>query len=96
MSPLAKKKLSSIRNKLDKLDNSLFNLVKKRFELVKAVLKLKNKKKQIIDYQRIKQILNRIQKKSYKYKVDPKITKRIWSNMIYAFIEYEKRNFKRK
>ena len=37
-----------------------------------------------------------IKKKSVKNKIDPKITNRIWKNMIWAYIEYEKRNFKKK
>ena len=49
MSPLNKKKLTIIRNKLDNLDNSLFKIIKQRTILVKKVLKLKDKKKQIID-----------------------------------------------
>ena len=45
---------------------------------------------------RIKTILKNIKKKSLKNRIDPKISKRIWVNMIAAFIDYEKRNFKKK
>ena len=31
-----------------------------------------------------------------KSKIDPKITNRIWRNMIWSFIDYEKRNFRKK
>ena len=96
MSPLNRKKLSKIRIELDKLDNSLIKIIKKRTNLVKKVLNLKDKKKQIIDQQRIKIILKNIEKKSVKNKIDPKITNRIWKNMIWAYIDYEKRNFKKK
>ena len=34
--------------------------------------------------------------KSKKLNIDPKITKRIWKNMIWSYIDYEKRNFKKK
>ena len=44
MSPLKKKKLKIIRNKLDKLDNSLIKIIKKRTSLVKEVIKLKTVK----------------------------------------------------
>ena len=91
MSPLKRKKLEIIRNKLDKLDNKLINIIKQRTKLVDKVLSVKDKKSQIIDKTRIKKILNNIKKKSVKNKIDPKITKRIWINMIYAFIEYEKK-----
>ena len=96
MSPLNKKKLLILRKKLDKLDISLINVIKKRTEIVKKVLKLKEHKNQIIDYVRIKSILKTIRKKSIQNKIDPRITNRIWKNMIYAYINFEKRNFKKK
>ena len=96
MSPLKRKKLNKIRLKLDKLDNSLIKIIKQRTTLVNQVLKLKDKKKEIIDNKRIKIILKNIRKKSLANKIDPKITNRIWKNMIWSYINYEKRNFKRK
>ena len=96
MSPLKKKKLNIIRKRLDKLDNTLIKLIKKRTTLVKNVLKLKEYKNEIVDQKRINKILNNIKKKSIRNKIDPKITKRIWKNMIYAYIDFEKRNFKKK
>ena len=96
MSPLKRKKLGKIRSELDKLDNSLIKLIKKRTNLVNQVLKLKDKKKEIIDNKRINIILRNIKKKSIANKIDPKITHRIWKNMIWAYINYEKRNFKKK
>ena len=96
MSPLKKKKLEKIRKKLDKLDNSLIKIIRQRTYLVKKVLALKEKKYQIVDKKRIKKILKNIRSKSLKNNIDTKITKRIWINMIYAFIDYEKRNFNKK
>ena len=96
MSPLKRKKLVKIRSELDKLDNSLIKLIKKRTNLVNQVLKLKDKKKEIIDNKRINIILRNIRKKSIINKIDPKITNRIWKNMIWSYIDYEKRNFKKK
>ena len=96
MSPLKRKKLNKIRSELDKLDNSLIKLIKKRTNLVNQVLKLKDKKKEIIDNKRIKIILKNIRKKSISNKIDPKITATIWKSMIKAYIDYEYRNFKKK
>ena len=53
MSPLKRKKLNKIRIELDKIDESFIRLVKKRTILVKKVLKLKEKKNQIVDQKRI-------------------------------------------
>ena len=96
MSPKNKKKLEIIRSKLDKLDNKLLSLVKYRTNLVKEVLKLKEYKNEIVDKKRINFILKKISGKSKKLKIDPKITNRIWKNMIWSYIDYEKRNFKKK
>ena len=96
MSPTNIKKLNKLRRSLDKLDNSFIKLIKKRTDLVKQVLKLKHNKKDIVDKKRIKFILNQIRKKSIKNKIDPMITNRIWKNMIYSYIDYERRNFKKK
>ena len=96
MSPFKRNKLSKIRIQLDKLDNSLIRLIKKRTNLVKKVLALKEKKNQIVDQKRIKSILANIRKKSLKNNIDPKITNRIWKNMIWTYIDYERRNFKKK
>ena len=96
MSPINKKKLEKIRSKLDKLDNKLLSLVKYRTNLVKEVLKLKEFKSEIVDKKRINFILKKINKKSKNLKIDPKITNRIWKNMILSYIDYEKRNFKKK
>ena len=96
MSPNNKKKLDLIRVKLDKLDNKLLSLIKYRTKLVEEVLKLKEFKKEIVDKKRINFILKKIKKKSKKLKIDSKITNRIWKNMIWSYIDYEKRKFENK
>jgi len=96
MSPNNKKKLDLIRVKLDKLDNKLLSLIKYRTKLVEEVLRLKEFKKEIVDKKRINFILKKIKAKSIKQGIDPKITNRIWKNMIWSYIDYERRNFKKK
>ena len=96
MSPRNKIKLNKLRKRLDKVDIHLLKIIKIRSEIVKKVLSLKENKSEIVDQPRIKKILNKIKKESIRKKIDPKITKRIWKNMIWSFIDYEKRNFKKK
>ena len=96
MSPKKQIELNKLRNKLDKLDDSFIKLIKKRTDLVKKVLKLKKYKNQIVDKKRIKIILSKVKRKSIKNKIDPKITNRIWKNMIWSYINFERRNFKKK
>ncbi len=96
MSPNNKKKLIVLRKKLDLIDNHLIKLLKKRFNIVQNVLKLKEKKSEIIDRKRINIILKNIKKKSKINKIDSRIALKIWKSMISAFIEYEFRNFRKK
>ena len=96
MSPNNKKKLNLIRKKLDQIDNQLLSLLKKRTLLVNNVIKLKEYKKEIVDKGRINSILKTIKAKSIKMNIDTKITNRIWKNMIWSYINYERKNFKKK
>ena len=96
MSPDKRKKLNILRKKLDLLDNRLIKLIKIRTDIVKEVLKLKTYKNEIVDKKRISKILKNIRRKSIKNKIDPKITNRIWKNMIMSYIDFERRNFKKK
>ena len=90
------KKLKKARNKIDKIDRDIFNHIKKRTHVIKYMLNLKIYKKQIVDHRRINEILKNIKKKSIKNGVDPKITSRIWKSMIWSYIEFQKRNFKKR
>ena len=96
MSPKNKIKLNLLRKKLDKLDSGLLKIIQERTEIVKKVLSLKSSKKEIVDKKRISTILKKIKNESLKKKIDPKITHRIWKNMIWSYIDFEKRNFKKK
>ena len=96
MSPKNKKKLIILRKKLDVIDDKLLNLLKIRSNHVKKVLSLKEFKKEIIDKKRINIILQNIKNKSIKKGIDTKISNRVWKNMIYAFIDYEYRNFNKR
>ena len=96
MSPNKKNKLNKLRKNLDSIDKQLIGIIKKRTKVIDNVIKIKEFKNQIVDKKRIKVILNKIKKLSIKNKVDPKVTNRIWKNMIWSYIDYERRNFKKK
>ena len=89
------KNIKLIRKKLDNLDEKFLNLIKKRSILVDQVLKNKKNKKDIVDKQRINEILKGIKRKSKTKKIDTIVTRKIWKSMINAFIDYEYRNFKK-
>jgi len=93
---MVNKNTIKIRKKLDKLDNAFLKLIKKRTNLVDQILRNKKFKKDIIDKKRISIILRSITRKSKNKNIDPRITKKIWSSMINAYIDYEFRNFKKK
>ena len=91
-----KKKLQIARNKIDQLDKEIFYLIKKRTAIVKYMLSLKGFKNQIVDHKRIKEILKKIKKQSIKNAIDPKITSRIWKSIIWSYVDFQRRNFKKK
>ena len=90
------KKLKAARVDVDKVDEKIFNLIKKRTHIVKYMMGLKKFKKQIVDHRRINEILKKIRNKSIKNGIDPKITKRIWKSMIWSYVDFQRRNYKKK
>ena len=90
------KKLKIARGRIDSLDTKIFTLIKKRTQIVKYMLGLKKFKNQIVDHKRINEILKNIKNKSIKNKVDHKTTRRIWKSIIWSYINFQKRNFKKK
>ena len=91
-----RKQLKIARDKIDLLDTKIFTLIKKRTQIVKYMLGLKKFKKQIVDHKRINEILKNIKNKSIKNKVDHKTTRRIWKSIIWSYVDFQKRNFKKK
>ena len=91
-----KKKLKIARKKIDILDNKIFELIEKRTRIVKHMLSLKKFKNQIIDHKRIIEILKNIKNKSIKSRIDTKTTSRIWKSIIWSYVDYQKRNFRKK
>ena len=91
-----KKKLKIARKKVDQLDEKIFDLIKKRTQIVKYMLSLKKFRKEIVDHKRNNEIFRKIRNKSIKNGIDPKITRRIWKAMIWSFVDFQRRNFKKK
>ena len=89
-------RLNKERKNIDKIDQQLFKLIKKRTVIVKKMLTLKQYKHEIVDHKRINEILLRLKRKSLKNKIDPRITKRIWKSIIWAYVDYQKRMFKKR
>ena len=93
---MKKNKLKLARKKIDQLDQRIFNLLKKRTQIIRYMLSLKKFKNEIIDKKRNNEILKRIRNISIKNGIDPKITKRIWQSMIWSYVDFQRRNFKKK
>ena len=91
-----KNKLKLARNKVDQLDQKIFNLIKKRTQIVKYMLGLKKSRKEIVDHKRNNEIFKKIENKSIINGIDPRITRRIWKAMIWSYVDFQKRNFKKK
>ena len=91
-----KNKLKVARNKVDQIDKKIFNLIKKRTQIIEYMLSLKKFKKEIVDHKRNNEIFKKIRNRSIINGVDPKITKRIWKAMILSFVDFQRKNFKKK
>ena len=88
-------RLKKERKKIDKIDEQLFKLIKKRTAVVKKMLTLKKYKHQIVDTKRINEILKVIKRKSITNKVDVRLTAKIWKAMIWSYVDFQRRNFKK-
>ena len=89
-------KLNKARIEIDKIDAKLFPLIVKRSKMVNMALESKTKKSQIIDQKRIKSILTRVGRAAKLKSANPILIKSIWKSMIWNFIDYEKKEFKKK
>ena len=89
-------KLKHARTKVDQLDQKIFNLVKKRTQIIRYMLSLKKSRKEIVDHKRNNEILEKIKNRSIKNKIDTKLTRRIWKAMIWGYVDFQRRNFKKK
>ena len=89
-------KLKNVRSMIDRIDDKILPLIIKRSKLVNNALELKSKKNEIIDKKRIDQILKKIEKNSKRMRSNPKLIKSIWKSMIQNFIEYERKEFKKR
>ena len=93
---MKKNKLKLARKKIDQLDHKIFNLIKKRTQIIRYMLSLKKFKNEIVDKKRNSDILKKIRNKSIKNGIDPKITRRIWKAIIWSYVDFQLRNFKKK
>ena len=88
--------LNKARVEIDKIDEKLLPLIVKRSKMVNIALEAKIKKSQIIDQKRIKSILTKVEKAAKSKSADPNLIKSIWKSMIWNFIDYEKKEFKKR
>ena len=91
-----KQMLNKARVEIDKIDEKLLPLIVKRSKMVNIALESKIKKSQIIDQKRIKSILSKVEKAAKSKSADPNLIKSIWKSMIWSFIDYEKKEFKKR
>ncbi len=91
-----KQKLNKARIEIDKIDSKLLPLIVKRSKMVNLALESKTKKSQIVDQKRIKSILTKVAKAAKSKSADPNLIKSIWKSMIWNFIDYEKKEFKKR
>ena len=85
--------LNLVNKKTGKLNTHTIRFWEKEFKQIKP--KIFSGKRRYYDKKTV-EVLIKIKKESLKKNIDPKITKRIWKNMIWSYIDFERRNFKKK
>lgn len=71
--------LETLRKKIDKIDNRILSLIAQRFRLVKKIKTVKQKlKKPIIDMQREKEILKRLEQKSEELNLSVNLIRKLY------------------
>ena len=93
---MSKNILKRSRNKVDQIDNKIFRLIEKRTRIVKYILSLKKYRKDIVDRKRNNEIFKKIKKKSIMNGIETKLTKRIWQSIIWGYVDFQRRNFRKK
>ena len=91
-----KQMLNKARVEIDKIDAKLLPLIVKRSKMVNMALDAKTQKSQIIDQKRINSILTKVGKSAKSKSANPNLIKSIWKSMIWNFIDYEKKEFKKR
>ena len=83
-----KENIKRIREKIDQIDLEILNLLSKRKNLVTDIVKFKNRD-QIVDQERIKLILDRLDLEAKKRGIPESLVRNLWEEMIKSFISYE-------
>ena len=89
-------RLNKARVEIDKIDAKLLPLIVKRSKMVNLALESKTKKSQIIDQKIINSILTKVGKAAKSKSANPNLIKSNWKSMIWNFIDYEKKEFKKR
>ena len=82
-------KLKTKKKKIDQIDDKILKLVAQRFNEIHKVANLKDDPNQVVDHERIKKILQNIQTKAKKEKLDTEFAVRLWQLFIQEAIRLE-------
>ena len=83
-------KLKTYREKIDNLDAEILVLLCKRFEMVKKIgIYKKNKKINVIQQDRIREIIQKVEKFALCHRINPILFKKIYRSIIESSCEME-------
>ena len=82
--------IDEVRELIDLIDDKILNLIAERKNLVTEAVRLKSKD-QIVDYERIKKIIQKLSKQAGEKKLPDGLVEKIWNTMIQEFIAYERK-----
>lgn len=84
--------IKKLRIQIDEIDMKILNLISERKDLVTKVVQFKERN-QIIDQDRIDDILQRLDEEARKRGLPQELVKKLWQSMIKSFISYEEEIF---
>jgi len=89
------KDLADVRQNIDRLDRQIVPLLAERAGFVELAAKFKQSKAQVVDNDRIEEVVRKVRHLANEYGTDPALIENIYRAMIDAFIIHESQVWKR-
>ncbi len=87
--------LTDVRRNIDRLDSEIVPLLAERAGYVELAAKFKLSKSQVVDNDRIEDVVSKVRHLANEYGTDPTLLENIYRAMIDAFIIHESQVWKR-
>ena len=87
--------MTEVRAKIDELDRQIVALIAQRTGYVGQAARLKKQKAQIVDLERIEDIIRKVRLLAGEALISPDLIEKIYRQMIESFINYEEQEWEK-